>query len=120
VAGLPRPLFLCLTAIGFAIKMFNIKNRWKQEGRKMDTASAGFETLDPAAAAELRIEGHTRIPVESSAIAAISYNVAETMEIEFTDGSVYSFPGFSPVELAQFLAAPSKGRYFNSNIRGRF
>jgi KTSC domain len=79
-----------------------------------------LELLEPAIAEELRSDGQTRIPVESSAIAAISYNVAETMEIEFTDGSVYSFPGFSPVELAQFLSSPSKGRYFNSNIRGRF
>jgi hypothetical protein len=79
-----------------------------------------LELLEGAVAEELRSEGQVRIPVESTAIAAISYNAAETMAIEFNDGSIYSFPGFSVGELARFLAAPSKGRYFNANIRGRF
>ena len=62
-----------------------------------------------------------RQPVPSSDIASIGYDAAEQiLEIEFHATGVYRY--FSvPVEIFETLrAAPSPGKYFLQNIKGRF
>lgn len=61
------------------------------------------------------------ITVESSALISIAYDSErDVLEVEFCDRSVYQYIRV-PAEVYQaFLTAPSKGSYFNRNIRDRF
>lgn len=59
--------------------------------------------------------------VESTTLLTVSYDEAQALlQLEFCSRAVYQY--FSvPAEVHQsLLAAPSKGRYFNRAIRGRF
>lgn len=47
-------------------------------------------------------------------------DVFGTLEVEFTSGSLYQFFAVPGLLAAQFLAAPSVGRFFSEHIRGRF
>lgn len=59
-----------------------------------------------------------RTRVSSSNIAAIGYDPdSQTLEIEFHNGSVYSYSGVPPGEYEGFMLAASKGTYFHSNIK---
>lgn len=49
--------------------------------------------------------------VSSSAIRSVGYQNG-TLEIEFADGSVYQYTGL--------MSAPSKGHYFNENIKDKY
>lgn len=61
------------------------------------------------------------IPLDSSSLAGADYDPeARTLEIEFRSGSRYRYDGVSPEVFAQFLAAPSHGRYFTAWIRDRY
>jgi len=67
-----------------------------------------------------RDTGTATIPVRSSCIAEITYNVATgTMGIVFTDGSTYDYPDMSIVSVLQFINAPSHGAYYNQHLRGQ-
>ncbi|KAA9161653.1 KTSC domain-containing protein [Amycolatopsis acidicola] len=62
-----------------------------------------------------------RRPVSSSVISAVGYDpVRRVLEVEFHNGSVYSYDGVEPLVFEQFLGAPSKGRYFNRWIADRY
>lgn len=62
-----------------------------------------------------------RTPVSSTDIRAIGYDVdTQTLEIEFTKGSVYQYAGVPVGEYEAMMNADSKGKYFNANIRGRY
>ena len=55
-------------------------------------------------------------PVVSEAIRSIGYRPEDTIVVEFKRGGTYSYDG--PYELYQaFLAAPSKGQFFNNHFR---
>ena len=59
--------------------------------------------------------------VDSTTLLTVSYDEAQALlQLEFCSRAVYEY--FSvPTEVYQsLLAAPSKGRYFNQAIRGRF
>jgi len=59
--------------------------------------------------------------VESTTLAAIAYDEArELLQLEFCTRAVYLYFGVPPAVHQALLDAPSKGRYFNRNIRGRF
>lgn len=59
-----------------------------------------------------------REPVASSNIASIGYDEpSETLEIEFTSGSVYQFYNISSGTYDALMAAPSKGQFFNAYIK---
>jgi hypothetical protein len=59
--------------------------------------------------------------VESSTLASVSYDEAqELLQLEFCGGAVYQYFGVPAVVHQALLGAPSKGRYFNHAIRGRF
>lgn len=62
-----------------------------------------------------------RVGVESSTLAAVGYNARrKLLQLEFCSRAVYHYFGVpSPVHRA-LLSEPSKGRFFNQSIRGRF
>ena len=62
-----------------------------------------------------------RTPVSSSNISAIGYDPdSEVLEIEFTNGAVYSYSGVPLGEYESFMSADSKGKYLHANIKGRY
>lgn len=62
-----------------------------------------------------------RNPVSSSNIMSAGYDAAnETLEIEFTGGSVYQYYNINNYLYEQFAAAASKGQFFNANIKNAF
>jgi hypothetical protein len=61
----------------------------------------------------------TLIPVNSSAIRAVSYD-GYNLTVEFHNSGVYDHPG-APYEVyAGLMAASSKGTFYNRYIRGRY
>lgn len=59
--------------------------------------------------------------VQSTTMAAIGYDGAESLlQLEFRDRSVYRYFGVPEHLHEGLMRAPSKGRYFNRHIRGRF
>lgn len=57
-----------------------------------------------------------RMSVQSSNIAAIGHD-GKTLEVEFTNGSVYQYEGVSAETFRKFSESESKGRFFAQNIR---
>ncbi len=45
---------------------------------------------------------------------------SEVLEIEFTNGAVYSYSGVPSGEYESFMNADSKGKYLHANIKGRY
>lgn len=61
------------------------------------------------------------INVISSAIRAIDYNAdSQTLLVVFTGGNKCRYRNVPGYVVDRFLAAPSKGRFFNQQIRGRY
>jgi len=59
--------------------------------------------------------------VESSTLATVAYDEArELLHLEFCNRTVYQYFGVPAAVHQALLGAPSKGRYFNHAIRGRF
>ena len=59
--------------------------------------------------------------VESTTLLAVAYDEAEALlQLEFCSRAVYQYFSVPAVVHQSLLAAPSKGRYFNQAIRGRF
>jgi len=59
--------------------------------------------------------------VESTTLALVAYDpTTQLLCLEFRSGSAYSYFGVPPAVHQGLMEAPSKGTYFNRNIRGRF
>lgn len=60
-------------------------------------------------------------PLESTALFTVGYDhAAQLLRLQFHSRAVYCYAGV-PADIYQsLLSAPSKGAYFNRNIRGRF
>jgi hypothetical protein len=75
---------------------------------------------------DLRVENQIgrsmhRIPLESSALASVLYlPQSRELEVAFLSGEIYRYLDVPPQAFWQLLAAPSKGSYYNFNIRKRF
>jgi len=62
-----------------------------------------------------------RTPVSSSNISAIGYDAdSQTLEVEFTNGAVYSYTGVPSGEHDGLMGADSKGKYLHANIKTRY
>jgi hypothetical protein len=62
-----------------------------------------------------------RTPLESSTLASALYlPESRELEVEFHSGEVYRYFSVPPQAYYDLLAAPSKGGYYNFNIRNRF
>lgn len=63
----------------------------------------------------------TRTLLDSSSIKAAAYAAdTGTLEIEFQHGATYQYFEVPPAVFQAFLAAESKGGYFNRVVRGAF
>jgi len=59
-----------------------------------------------------------RVPVASTNIRSAGYEaISETLEVEFTSGSIYQYFDVRESEYEGLMSAASKGRYFNQNIK---
>ena len=62
-----------------------------------------------------------RQSVSSSNIVSVGYDAAsETLEIEFQSGSVYQYYNIGQSTFDEFMAAPSKGKFFAYQIKNAF
>ena len=62
-----------------------------------------------------------RMPVQSSNIASVGYDPeTNILEIEFTTGAVYDYPGVPQAKYDEMLMAPSVGRYFAAEIKKQY
>ncbi|HEX3572647.1 MAG TPA: KTSC domain-containing protein [Acidobacteriaceae bacterium] len=58
---------------------------------------------------------------ESSSLAALAYIAdPQVLEIEFRSGATHRYFDVPATDYEALLAAPSKGRHFNTHIRNRF
>jgi hypothetical protein len=63
----------------------------------------------------------SRVPVESTSIMSVGYTAAsQVLEVVFRRGTVYRYLSVPADVFVAFVAAPSKGRYFNANVRDRY
>ena len=59
--------------------------------------------------------------VDSTSLATITYDADhETLEISFRDQKIYQYLSVPSEVHEELLSAPSKGSYFNRQIRGRY
>jgi hypothetical protein len=62
-----------------------------------------------------------REPVGSSALATVGYSRRlHVLEIEFHDGLIYRYEEVPLSTYRALLAADSKARFYNKNIRGKY
>ena len=60
-------------------------------------------------------------PVISNIISAIGYDEHSlSLVIVFNDGCAYEYDSVPAIIVNQLLASPSKGRFYNQFIKGRF
>lgn len=58
--------------------------------------------------------------VESSLLSSIEYLSNQTLELTFRSGVTYRYFAVPQAVVAEFIAAESKGAYFNRHVRDRF
>ena len=62
-----------------------------------------------------------REPVASSNLTSVGYDeAAQTLEIEFSNGSIYQYYNVGSDLYEQFMLAPSKGQFLNTYIRNAY
>jgi hypothetical protein len=81
-----------------------------------------FATNMKTASAEDVITSHIpRAPVQSSAIATVGYGKRlRLLEIEFVNGAIYRYLDGPPDVYRDLLAAKSKARFYDQNIRAKY
>jgi hypothetical protein len=61
------------------------------------------------------------IPVQSTNLRAVGYDPeSHTLEIHFRSGGIYRYRGVPQSAFDGLLAATSKGRYFDRQIKNRY
>lgn len=58
--------------------------------------------------------------VESSLLSSIEYSSDHTLELTFRSGVAYRYFAVPQALVEAFIAAESKGAYFNRHVRDRF
>jgi hypothetical protein len=59
------------------------------------------------------------VPIKSSFIRAVGYNAERrTATVHFRSGALYQYSNVPKATFTRWLKAPSKGKYFQRNIRG--
>jgi hypothetical protein len=62
-----------------------------------------------------------RQPVESSAISNVGYSKhLQILEVEFVNGAIYRYLDVAPAVYRDVLAAKSKARFYDMNIKGHY
>ncbi|NUL44592.1 KTSC domain-containing protein [Cellulosimicrobium funkei] len=63
----------------------------------------------------------TREPVTSSNLSSVGYDeVSQTLEVEFTNGSIYQYFDVPASEHIELMRSESVGAYFSVNIRSAY
>jgi hypothetical protein len=63
----------------------------------------------------------SRMPVDSTAIAAIGYSKRlHALEIEFINGAIYRYLDVPPMLHRALMAAKSKAQFYDHNVRGKY
>ncbi len=61
------------------------------------------------------------IQVISTTFSSIGYQEGiQTLRVQFHNGILYEYLNFPLIEFEQFLDSPSKGEYFNSNVKNKY
>lgn len=60
---------------------------------------------------------HNRISVDSTVITAVVYSTDAALDVDFTSGARYRYFAVPAQVFHEFLAADSKGVFFNRRIR---
>jgi hypothetical protein len=71
------------------------------------------------AVASIELNARQRIEVDSSTIAAISWE-KNTLQVEFHSGNTYEYYNVSELMYKRFLSASSKGRFYNTYIKNAY
>ena len=76
----------------------------------------------PKQARAVRADSGVAMPfVESSAIARVDYDAAaQLLRVRFMSGRRYRYEDVPREVYERFVAAPSKGQFFNAEIRDRY
>ena len=84
--------------------------------------SCGFPTgLFAAGSPEPIISHIQREAIASSAITAVGYSKhLHGLEIEFRNGAIYRYLNVPPSVHRGLISAPSKARFYDENIRGKY
>jgi KTSC domain-containing protein len=62
-----------------------------------------------------------RRPVESSVLAEVGYDQKRrVLEVKLVSGAIYQYLDVPAREFMALLAAPSSGRYYNTNIKPNY
>jgi hypothetical protein len=62
-----------------------------------------------------------REAVQSSALISVGYSKRlRALEIEFRNGAIYRYLNIDPAIYHSLLIAPSKARFYDENIRGKY
>ncbi len=62
-----------------------------------------------------------RAPVQSTAIASVGYSKRlHALEIEFRNGAIYRYLEVEALVCQDLMNAPSKARFYDENIRGKY
>ena len=59
------------------------------------------------------------IQVTSTCVASLEEDT-DTLVVDFTDGSHYTYFGVTAEKFKDFVLSSSKGQFFNSQIRGKY
>jgi hypothetical protein len=84
--------------------------------------AATVAIADPSENESSAITSHIpRQRVQSSALASIGYSKRlHILEIEFANGAVYRYFEIAPSVYRELMAAESKARYYDTNIKGKY
>ena len=62
-----------------------------------------------------------RTPVSSSNVSSIGYDPSTlTLEVEFTNGSIYQYFDVQEMVYQEFMRASSKGKFLHANIKNHY
>lgn len=69
----------------------------------------------------MRGENHMQmIPVKSNDLKSVGYDAdKKIMLIDFVKGGLYQYKNITTLLHNQLMSAPSKGKFFNANIRSK-
>jgi len=89
-------------------------------GFALTPAGASAEVVTPKHWPPTDLAPYTCTNTESSFVFRVCYDGAKRHMLILLNATYYPYCGIDPVTVRALLDAPSKGRYFNGSIKGRF
>lgn len=94
----------------------SVDENGKLEAKKLGSYGENFN-FDEADAFELNVEDTPWRPVESSNLAAATWDESFGLAVKFKNGSIYLYPRIGAGLFQDLLKANSKGQFFNQEIK---